>query len=156
MQIHYKNTHLQTEYGSATFGGHGPSEMLEAVSAILPCSCLPCSKEPDSKAKATIPPWWTDKQANLPHSGPHPHPTARAGTRAASPRSRSSLFSSCRRRPRHDPTIAAIEASVETSNEHDSHGQNGDEEQAKPETGSKKRASAPPKLEISIACDRLP
>lgn len=141
--------------------------MLRAISAILPCSCLPRSKQADKNDHLqTVFHELTSKQPSPtrpPATGHHQEEEQDREQQDQEPVQEAVLLSPL---TEDDPdlTITAIEASIEPSSDSDSDSDSKDEDEGdgqndkastNPNTDSK-RASAPPNLELNIPCDPLP
>lgn len=132
--------------------------MLRAVSAILPCSCLPHFKQADKQNIHTISYELTSRQPSF--SCP---PTInkqeeeeqdKKQTQIKEPAQEAiSILPPTEDDP--DSTLTAIEASIEPNHEDDDCDGQNNEEQAKLDRISE-RASAPPNLELNISYDPLP
>lgn len=131
--------------------------MLRAVSAILPCSCLPHFKQADkniqtvsheltsSQPSPTQPPTIIKQEEEEEN---HKQTQKQEPAQEAVP-----IFPSTDDDP--DSTLTAIEASIQPNHEDDNCGGQNNEEQARLDRSSK-RASAPPNLELNISYDPLP
>lgn len=130
--------------------------MLRAVSAILPCSCLPQSKQADKQNIQTVPSKLASRQPS-----PTQHLTiikqeeqGKKQTQKQEPAQETvPILPPNEDDP--DSTLTAIEASIEPNHENDDRERQNHEKQDKLDKSSK-RASAPPNLELNISYDPLP
>lgn len=132
--------------------------MLRAVSAILPCSCLPHFKQADKQNIQTASYKLTSSQPS-----PTQPPTIIKQEEEELDKNQTQTKELAQEvAPIHPPTeddpdstLTAIEASIEPKYEDDVRYVQNNEEQAQLHKSSK-RASAPPNLELNIDYDPLP
>lgn len=139
---------------------HGPSNMLKAISVILPCNCLPDFKQADKNIHPVS--YELTSEQPLPTQPPSTDQPADEEEEQAKdqkhgqeqePGQKAVLLSPATEDD-PDSTLTAIEASIKPNIEDEGEDQL-DEEATKFDINSK-RSSALPNLELNIPCDPLP
>lgn len=146
-------------------------EMLRTISAILPCNCVPPSKQADKHSNIhqtacngltseqpspTRPPSITDQQEKYKQEQGQDQDLDQDQDQDQEPAPETGLLPP----PSEDDpdstlTLTAIEASIAPNNEDLCQDQIENKKHTKVDADSK-RASAPPNVELNIACDPLP
>lgn len=132
--------------------------MLRAVSAVLPCSCLPNYKQADKTNLQSVSCELTTRQPSpaQPQSinKQKEEEKDQQQTQTQEPAQEAvPVLPPTEDDP--DSTLTAIEASIDPNHEDDNRDGQNNEEQAKLDRFSK-RASAPPNLELNLSYDPLP
>lgn len=137
---------------------HGPSKMLRAVKAVLPCSCLPNYKQADKKSPQSVSYELTNRQPS-----PTQYPTINKQKEEEEDHRQTQEQEPAQEtvpvlpptEDDSDSTLSAIEASIDPNHEDDNRDGQNNEEQTKLDRFPK-RASAPPNLELNLSYDPLP